>query len=343
MSTRTVDDVVLDVRELSVFVKRDPSIVLVDKVSMSIGAGEAVGVIGETGSGKSLTALAIAGLLPPGLGVDGTVEFDGQDLLQLSERELRAVRGARIGMVFQDPNESLNPVYPIGKQLGYAIRAHAVGLSRAAIRERAVELLDMVGIPKPAERLRHYPYQLSGGLRQRVMIATALASSPELLIADEPTTALDVSVQAGILELIERLARDTHLATMLITHDLGVAAGQCDRVVAMYAGEVVESRRTRDFIDDPAHPYSQRLLRSVPDPAELGIIRPGIGGSPPAPGSVSHGCRFRDRCEFAVDGCESDQQLRNVPRQGGTGHVRCWRADELPRATPAPGSAGVSA
>ncbi|MCO1659705.1 ABC transporter ATP-binding protein [Pseudonocardia humida] len=329
MKTGSTGEAVLDVRDLRVFVKRDPSVVLVDRVSMSVRAGESVGIIGETGSGKSLTALAIAGLLSPDLGVDGSVEFGGQDLLQLPERDLRAIRGARIGMVFQDPNESLNPVFSIGKQLGYAIRAHAGDLSRTAIRARARELLDLVGIPQPAERLGQYPYQLSGGMRQRVMIAMALASDPELLIADEPTTSLDVSVQAGILELIEGLARDMRLATLLITHDLGVVAGQCDRVLAMYAGQVVEARRTRDFTAGPAHPYCQGLLRCVPDPSELGVIRPGIPGTPPAPGSTDQGCRFRDRCEYATDGCESPQLLLDVIDRGASGLVRCWRADEL--------------
>jgi peptide/nickel transport system ATP-binding protein len=341
--TGRIGETVLEVRDLSVFVKRDPSAVLVDRVSMSVRAGESVGVIGETGSGKSLTALAIAGLLTPELGVEGTVEFDGQDLLQLPERDLRTIRGARIGMVFQDPDESLNPVFPIGKQLGYAIRAHTPDLSRASIRDRAGELLDVVGIPQPTERLRQYPYQLSGGLRQRVMIAMALASNPELLIADEPTTALDVSVQAGILELIGGLARDMHLATLLITHDLGIVAGQCDRVLAMYAGQVVEERTTRDFIGGPAHPYCQGLLRCVPDPAELGVIRPGIPGTPPAAGSVPRGCRFRDRCEYADDGCETDQLLLDITGAGGTGSVRCWRATELPGATIAADSTGAHA
>ncbi|WP_214401275.1 ABC transporter ATP-binding protein [Pseudonocardia lacus] len=343
MKTGSTGEPVLEVRDLRVFVKRDPGVVLVDRVSLSVSAGESVGIIGETGSGKSLTALAVAGLLSPELGVEGSVEFGGLDLLQLPERDLRAIRGARIGMVFQDPNESLNPVFPIGKQLGYAIRAHAGGLSAAAVRSRARELLDLVGIPQPAERLGQYPYQLSGGMRQRVMIAMALASDPELLIADEPTTSLDVSVQAGILELIEGLARDMRLATLLITHDLGVVAGQCDRVLAMYAGQVVESRRTRDFTAAPAHPYCQGLLRCVPDPSELGVVRPGIPGTPPAPGSTDQGCRFRERCGYATDGCEAPQQLLDVIDGDTAGLVRCWRAGGLPGPTIAATSTGASA
>jgi oligopeptide/dipeptide ABC transporter ATP-binding protein len=298
---------------------------VVDDVSLEIGDGEIVGMVGESGSGKTMTALSVLRLLPKRARLQGTIELDGQDLTRMDEAELRSVRGSRIGMVFQEPVAALNPVFTVGAQLGAAIRAHGDPGRRAA-RERAVELLAMVGLPEPAARLRQYPHQLSGGMCQRVMIAMALASGARLLIADEPTTSLDVTIQDEIVRLIARLARERGIAVLFISHDLGLVARLCHRVTVMYAGQVVESGPTSVLLASPLHPYTRALLRCVPDLREIGVVRRGIPGSPPRPGAAPEGCRFRDRCELAAEACRQRQRLKPLAAD----HlVRCVRASEF--------------
>jgi len=290
----------------------------VDGVSLEVPRGQTLGIVGESGCGKSLTALSVLRLLraPPARVAKGQVLFEGRDLLTLPEAELRRIRGDRIAMVFQEPMSSLNPVYTVGAQIAEAVRAHRP-LDRAAARARAVEMLRQVGIPAPLERADAYPHQLSGGMRQRVMIAMALACDPELLIADEPTTALDVTVQAQILELLRGLQRSRRMSMALITHDLGVVAETCDEVVVMYAGRVVERAPVRDLFRHPAHPYTAGLLRSIPR-LEQGRAQRlwAIPGSVPALGAWPSGCRFRDRCDRATEICAQVDPPLEAKRPG---------------------------
>ncbi|NBD09510.1 MULTISPECIES: ABC transporter ATP-binding protein [Corallococcus] len=282
----------------------------VDGVSFNVPPGGTLGVVGESGCGKSLTALSVMRLVPepPGRVVGGEVRFRGEDLLALPEREMRRVRGRHVAMVFQEPMTSLNPVFTVGEQIGEGVRLH-LGATRSQARERAVEMLRQVGIPAPGERVDAYPHQLSGGMRQRVMIAMALACDPALLIADEPTTALDVTIQAQILELLKRLQAERHMAVMLITHDLGVVAGSCDAVVVMYAGRIVEQAPVRELFARPAHPYTAGLLRSIPSLHDAGAAEGGrqrlkaIPGMVPSLGALPSGCAFRDRCDRASELC----------------------------------------
>jgi peptide/nickel transport system ATP-binding protein len=277
----------------------------IDGVNLEVFAGETLGVVGESGCGKSVTALSVLRLLPepPARIEAGTVLFEGRDLLRLPLHELRKVRGRRIAMIFQEPMTSLNPVFTVGNQIDEVLRVHT-DLDRGGRRRRVVELLDLVGIPSPARRRKDYPHQLSGGMRQRVMIAMALACEPALLIADEPTTALDVTIQAQILDLLESLKDRLHMAVLLITHDLGIVAETAQRVAVFYAGRVVESATVEALYRAPRHPYTQGLLMAVPGArvahrAPLHVI-PGI-----VPDLVDRptGCRFRDRCARAVDLC----------------------------------------
>ncbi|MCE9672748.1 ABC transporter ATP-binding protein [Myxococcus stipitatus] len=308
------DGPLLDVRDLVVELSRDEGPVrAVDGVSFSVPAGGTLGVVGESGCGKSLTALSVLRLAPqpPVKVAGGRVFFQGRDLLALSPEELRRVRGRHAAMVFQEPMTSLNPVFTVGEQIAEGVRLH-LGASRSQARERAVEMLRQVGIPAPGERVDAWPHQLSGGMRQRVMIAMALACDPALLIADEPTTALDVTIQAQILELLARLRAERGLAVMLITHDLGVVAESCDTVVVMYAGRVVEHAPVRELFARPAHPYTAGLLRSLPSlargasedeaPGARRRLR-AIPGMVPALGRLPTGCAFRERCERAQDVC----------------------------------------
>jgi peptide/nickel transport system ATP-binding protein len=296
----------LDVVDLSVtFAHRGaPAVPAVDGVSFSVDHGEVVGLVGESGCGKSVTSLAIMGLLPRrGVRVAGRAQFDGQDLLALSSSALRDIRGRDIAMIFQDPLSSLNPVVPIGVQVAEVLTRHR-GLARAQARRESAHLLDRVGIPDPQRRLRDYPHQLSGGMRQRALIAMAVACQPRLLIADEPTTALDVTIQAQILELLKELVRESGTALIMITHDLGVVAGMCDTVNVLYAGRVVETAGRRPLFADPHHPYTVGLLRSIPR-------LDGARGEPlqPIPGSVRdmlpwpQGCAFAPRCDRRIDAC----------------------------------------
>jgi len=281
----------------------------VDGVSLEVKAGQTVGVVGESGCGKSVTALSTMGLVQsPGKVVGGRILFRGEDLLQKNEAGLRKIRGNQIAMIFQEPMTSLNPVFTVGDQIGEAIRLHQ-GKSRAEARQRAIELLQLVGIPAPEERVDRYPHELSGGMRQRVMIAMALACDPELLIADEPTTALDVTIQAQILDLLRRLQKERGLAVLLITHDLGVVAETCEQVVVMYAGKVVERAPTADLFAAPRHPYTSGLLQSLPANARR-AGRPrlqAIRGVVPPIDQMPKGCRFRTRCDRAQALCETTE------------------------------------
>jgi oligopeptide/dipeptide ABC transporter ATP-binding protein len=303
----------------------------VDGVSFDLYPGETLGLVGESGCGKTVTSLSLLRLIPepPGHIRPGSlIELEGRNLLTLSPRDLRAVRGNRLAMIFQEPMSSLNPVLTIGDQIGEGAIVHQ-GLSRRAARARAMEMLQLVGIPDPELRIDEYPHQLSGGMRQRVMIAMALVCHPQVLIADEPTTALDVTIQAQILELLDRLQRELGMAIMLITHDLGVVAGTADRVLVMYAGQVVEGAKTADLFSQPVHPYTEGLLASVPRLDRPRERLTGIPGSVPAASAWPSGCRFHPRCPYAWDRCRQEEPtLFEV----GLGHTaRCWLVVEPAR------------
>ena len=295
-------------------------------VSIEVGEREIVGIVGESGCGKSITALSVMGLLPEGITriMGGRIEFRGDDLLTLPARERRQMRGRDIAMVFQEPMTSLNPIMPIGEQIAEPIRLH-LGLKGAAVTEHALNVLDKVGIPRSRNILPDYPHQLSGGMRQRVMIAIALVCNPSLIIADEPTTALDVTIQGQILDLMLE-ARDTFGTSILfITHDLGVVAEICDRVVVMYAGEVVETGHTNDVLSSPGHPYTQGLMRSLPSLDSRQERLETITGSVPALFDMPQGCRFRPRCLHADDRCRRDPPVETM----GDQKIKCWKAKEV--------------
>jgi len=295
----------LDVRELTVHFETDEGTVqAVDAATLSVHAGEIVGLVGESGSGKSVTALAILKLIrPPGRIVGGAIEFDGRDLLRASEQEMRGIRGSQISMVFQSPRTSLNPVIPVGRQIERLLRLHA-RLSADGARRRALAMLGEAGIAEPERRAAQYPHQLSGGMCQRVMIAMALATSPRLLIADEPTTGLDVSIAAQILDLLRDLGRRTGAAILLITHDLGVVAGICDRVAVMHAGQIVEWAGVHRLFKRPAHPYTRGLLQSIPRLDREFVMEP-IAGAVPSLLDPPAGCRFAPRCALVMDACRA--------------------------------------
>jgi len=296
----------LDVKNLRVrFDTRRGPVQAVEHVSLRVERGELVALVGESGSGKSVSALALLALLPrpPAVIETGEAWFEGRNLLTLNERELRGVRGSQIALVPQDPNTALHPLYTIGEQIVEALQLHHK-LSRAAARDRAAQALAEVGVPAPHERLDAYPHELSGGLRQRAMIAMAIALEPKLLIADEPTTALDVTVQAQILELLARLRRERQLGVLLITHDLGLVAHYADRVGVMYCGAIVESAPTRELFRAPAHPYTRGLLASAESlEGAPGAKLESIGGLPPDPLAPPAGCAFAPRCAFALEAC----------------------------------------
>jgi len=295
-------DTVLDVRDLRVaFGPVEP----VRGVSFELRRGERLGLVGESGSGKSLTALAVMRLARRAT-LRGEVLLEGRDLLRLKPREMEKVRGGRVAMVYQDPMSALNPVYTVGRQLEEAIRLHTRADRRAA-RERAVELLDDVGVPHPRQRVDQYPHEFSGGMRQRVMIAMAMCADPAVLICDEPTTALDVTTQARIMDLLDRLVEEHGTAVVLITHDLGVAAGFCDAIQVMYGGRIVERAEAERLYRAPVHPYSEALLGAAVDLSlELGVPIPTIGGAPPLAGELPSGCSFHPRCPVARDVCRAE-------------------------------------
>ena len=312
----------------------------VDGVSFDVHAGETLGVVGESGCGKTVTSLSLLRLVPepPGHILPGSfIEFEGRNLLALTPRELRAVRGNDIAMIFQEPMTSLNPVFTAGDQIAEAAIVHH-GLSRRAARARAIEMLSLVGIPDPETRVDHYPHQLSGGMRQRVMIAMALVCRPKVLIADEPTTALDVTIQAQILELLDRLQAELGMAVILITHDLGIVAGTVDRVLVMYAGQVVETAPTPALFARPLHPYTEGLLASVPRLDTPRRRLHAIPGQVPAATRWPTGCRFHPRCPYAWDRCAAEEPPL---LDAGTGEpashgVRCWLLAEPERRTRQP-------
>ncbi len=314
----------LEVRDLRVsFPAAGTRVFAVDGVSFTLARGEMLAVVGESGCGKSLTSLSLLRLVPhPGRIEPGAViRLDGQDVMTLDEAGLRGIRGRRIGMIFQDPMTSLNPVFTVAEQIGESIRAHRKA-SRTESRARALDLLREVGLPDPEARLDQYPHQLSGGMRQRVMIAIALASEPEILVADEPTTALDVTVQAQILEVLDRLRTARGMAVLLITHDLGIVAGRADRVAVMYAGRLVEEAATADLFARPSHPYTRGLLASVPRLSGPVTRLTPIAGAVPLPTAWPSGCRFHPRCPDVLSRCPTD----DPPALGvAPGHqARCW-------------------
>jgi len=301
----------LSIEDLTVDFRTDDGIVhAVDGVSYAVETGEIVGVVGESGSGKSVTAMSVLGLIrqPPGVVRGGRILFHGEDLRAASARRLREIRGNGIAMIFQDPMTALNPVMRVGQQIVEALRMHTDGLSRTAARDRAVELLRMVGVPNPEKRVLQYPHEFSGGMRQRAMIAMAIANGPELLIADEPTTALDVTIQAQVLELLRTAQRETGAATILITHDLGVVAEMADRVVVMYAGRVVEDADVTSLFAQPRHPYTVGLLGSVPR-IDSDDILASVPGSPPNMIQLPSGCSFHPRCPLARERCRTEEPV----------------------------------
>lgn len=297
----------------------------VNGVGFSIQSGETVALVGESGSGKSMTALSIMRLVPPpGIISSGSIIFKGQDLCTLSDEQIRSIRGRHISMVFQEPMTSLNPVLRVGDQLTEPLLLHR-RLSRNEAAAEAIELLGKVGIPSPRERLRDYPHQLSGGMRQRVMIAMALACSPDLLIADEPTTALDVTIQAQILELLDTLRAERHMSILLITHDFGVVAERSDKTCVMYAGRIVEQAPTERLLENPRHPYTRGLLASLPDMCPPGQPLATIAGQP-APASDLPGCDFYNRCPLATTQCQSMTPF--LEELEPDHYVRCWKCHE---------------
>jgi len=324
-----VPEPVLSIRDLTVEFKTEDGVVhAVENVSYDIAAGETLGIVGESGSGKSVSMLAVLGLIPqpPGRIVRGEALYKGRDLLRMPKGELRRIRGGEVAMVFQDPMTSLNPLFTVEKQIGEVLRLHR-GMSRGEAHERVAELLDLVGIPSPRAKAKAYPHELSGGQRQRVMIAMALAGEPELLIADEPTTALDVTIQAQILELIAGLQQQLGLAVLLITHDLGVVAEVCSRVAVMYGGKIMETGTAFDLFERPGHPYTKGLLSSTP---RLDIVLPrlvGIEGVPPDLITPPVGCPFEARCPIRIDRCVDEMPPLERHEQGR--EVACWRAFDI--------------
>ena len=317
----------LAVRDLRTWFFTDQGVAkAVDGISFDVREGETLGIVGESGCGKTVTSLSILGLLPqpPARIMEGSsIRLRGEELISCGERRMRSLRGNDISMIFQEPMSSLNPVYKVGDQISEALRLHR-GMDRKTARAEVVRLLDEVGLSEPERRVDEYPHQLSGGMRQRVMIAMALSCEPGLLIADEPTTALDVTIQAQILELLAALREKFGMAVLLITHDLGVVAEVCDRVVVMYAGQIVETGSVYEIFTEPAHPYTRGLLDSLPSVEDPGKRLDSIPGTVPNPIDWPDGCRFRARCPLATDGCERPQELIELSAEGRG--ARCWRA-----------------
>jgi oligopeptide transport system ATP-binding protein len=329
----------LDVKNLKTqFFTQDGVVKAVDDVSFHIMPGETLGIVGESGCGKSITAMSIMRLIPspPGKIVGGQILFDGEDVMKMSDEEVRSIRGNKIAMIFQDPMTSLNPVLTINRQISESLELH-LGMSKSQSRARSVELLKMVGIPNAEERVDQYPHQFSGGMRQRVMIAMALSCNPSLLIADEPTTALDVTIQAQILDLMRNLQQEHNTALMMITHDLGVVAGMTDRIQVMYAGHVVETATTEELFANPRHPYTVGLLNSIPrlDAAAKAKLNP-IRGLPPDLIDLPDMCPFLPRCDYAREKCE--QQNPPLLEVNDIHRSACWFWDEVSKE----GRAGVA-
>src|SRR5450759_3236542 len=331
LSHRGVTAPLLEIENLRTYFYTDAGVARsVDGVSLHVDRGETLGVVGESGCGKSVTALSILRLIraPSRIEAGGAIRFEGKDLLTLAERDIQHVRGNRIAMVFQEPMTALNPVFTVGDQIAEVARIHA-GMSRRDAWEKSVEMLRLVGIPAPEQRAHEYPHQLSGGMRQRVVIAMALVMNPALVIADEPTTALDVTIQAQILELLRDLQNKFGTSILLITHDLGVVAETASRVIVMYGGEVVEEALVQTLFEQAHHPYTEGLLRAMPRLGETRDRLSTIPGTVPPPTAWPNGCRFRDRCPYAWVRCEKEHPPLY---QIGTGHVsRCHLAEEPER------------
>ncbi len=315
----------LDVQHLQThFFTRGGVVKSVEDVTFHIDEGETLGLVGESGCGKSVTSLSLMRLIesPPGKIVGGKVNFQGDDIVQMDEDDLYKLRGGKIAMIFQDPMTSLNPLFTVGFQIAEAVKVH-LKLDDKAANDRAAQMLDLVRIPEARRRLDHYPHEFSGGMRQRVMIAIALSCNPKLLVADEPTTALDVTIQAQVLDLMKGLAQEFNTATLLITHDLGVVAGTCDRVAVMYAGRIVETASTRTLFKNPAHPYTQALLNAVPRAdTPRGTKLAAIGGQPPNLVNLPKGCPFAPRCRKAQARCREELPL--LETVGPNQQVACF-------------------
>ncbi|WP_040225348.1 ABC transporter ATP-binding protein [Bhargavaea cecembensis] len=322
-----MEETILDVRDLRTsFFTDEGEVKAVDGVSFSVPKGKTIGIVGESGSGKSITSLSILRLLASnGKVVGGEVRFKGDNLLTYTEKKMRSLRGNKISMIFQEPMTSLNPVFTVGQQISETLIEHQ-DMGKKAAMAKSVDLLKLVGIPSPEKRVKQYPYELSGGMRQRVMIAMALACNPEILIADEPTTALDVTIQAQILGLIRDLQKRMGMSVVLITHDLGVVAETCDYVAVMYAGQVVEYSDVRTLFREPKHPYTIGLLKSLPRPDEDQEKLIPIDGTVPTPLNMPVGCRFHPRCPAATDLCRA--VMPELFDDGEGNQVRCWIYDE---------------
>ena len=324
----------LDIQDLRTYFHTDDGVAkAVDGVNYSIKPGETLGVVGESGCGKSVTAMSVMRLIPmpPGEIVSGKILFQGRNLLELSEAEMRKIRGNEISVIFQEPMTSLNPVFKVGQQIGEALILHQ-NLTKLEAREKTIELLRKVGIPDPAKRVDEYPHQMSGGMKQRVMIAMALACGPALLIADEPTTALDVTIQAQILDLLKELQESEGMAILMITHDLGVIAECADHVAVMYAGKVVEFAPVVDLFENPKHPYTVGLFRSLPRVGEEKETLEVIRGNVPNPLEFPSGCKFWPRCPHANDRCKSEEPV--LESVGDHHTAACWRIDEIEEVHP---------
>jgi len=327
-----VPEPVLSIHDLTVEFKTEDGIVhAVSDVTYDLFPGETLGIVGESGSGKSVSVMTMLGLVPQGRVVRGDAIYEGRDLLKLPKKALRELRGGKIAMIFQDPMTSLNPVFTIGDQIGEAIEAHNPGISNKQVRERTIELLELVGVPFPERRINQYPHEFSGGMRQRAMIAMSIANQPRILIADEPTTALDVTIQAQIVEVLRTAQRETHAATILITHDLGLIAELADRVLVMYAGRVVELSGVYEIFNSPRHPYTVGLMNSLARlDADLEWLNP-IPGQPPSLLSPPPGCAFHPRCVQSQGRavCRTDvPELRPIG-EGGKHISACHFAEEL--------------
>ena len=321
--------VLLDVKGLeTTFFTDDGAVKAVDSIDFHVHEGEVLGIVGESGCGKSVTSLSIMRLIPspPGKITAGEVLLDGKDLVNLSDKEMRSIRGKDVAMIFQEPMTSLNPLFTIGNQLIEAIRIHNKSWSKKQATKRAIEMMKLVGLPRAEELIHEYPHQLSGGMRQRVMIAMALVCDPKVLIADEPTTALDVTIQAQILKLMRDLNERLNTAILLITHDLGVVAETCERVIVMYAGQVVEEAPVREIFKNPQHPYTKGLIQSVPDMRFKKDSLYSIPGNVPKPGTIKEGCRFAPRCEYATERCM--KETPSLYRTSDVHQARCFLVEE---------------
>lgn len=319
-------DKLLEIKNLNVrFPAEGGESRVITDLSLEVGADESLGIVGESGSGKSVTSLAVMRLLPPGVGVEGEILFHGKNLLECSESEMQDIRGNKIAMIFQEPMTSLNPIHTCGKQIAESVRLHSKATKKQAM-DRALALLEQCGIPDAGQRLREYPHQLSGGMRQRVMIAIALACEPELLIADEPTTALDVTIQAQILDLLKSLRKNRNMGVIMITHDLGIVYDFCDRVVVVYTGEVVESASVKKLFEEPLHPYTEGLIKALPGLDQAKDRLEAIEGMVPDIGDMPAGCHFSPRCKYAENRCKSEHPELTILEDGR--QVRCFRAQE---------------